>query len=509
MNFMDSLKKTLGSEFNSSITENGAVGYRTTGKKLLDLNFAVSSLRNLSEQEVTMQFAEAYYENPLLAVKWLFFAADVREGLGERRLFRIGLKFLAARCPEVVKELLSLIPEYTRWDNLLCLLDTKIADSAVSFLQEQLTKDMEKTGQEETISLCAKWMPSANASSKETKRLAKILIEKFHITERQYRKMLSKLRNHLNLVESSMCKKEWGEIVYESVPARANLIYNNAFLRNDEERRRKYLESLKKGETKINAGVLYPHDIVYRYRAGIPEDVGLEELWKALPSPAENIGNTLCVADGSGSMTCRIGKTGICCLDVANALAIYFSEHCFGQFKDSYITFSEHPQLVDFSGASSLREKIDIALHHNEVANTNIEAVFDLILSTAVSNHLSIEEIPQNILILSDMEFDMATNSYNNRFRKPDKVLFKIVQQRYQEAGYRLPRLIFWNLCSRTGTIPLTENECGVTLVSGFSVQSLKMVLSGKLDPYECLLEQLNTERYKAVEEAFERAKML
>lgn len=515
MNFMDSLKKTLGDKFNSSVTENGALGYRTTGKKLLDLNFAVSSLRNLSEEEVVVRFAEAYYENPLLAIKWLFFASDIREGLGERRLFRICLKFLVTRSPKIVKQLLVLIPEYNRWDNLLCLLDTSIADDVVILLQNQLTKDMEQAQQNQPISLCAKWMPSANASSKETKRLAKVLIEKLKITERQYRKMLSTLRERLHLVETSMSKKEWSQIVYEAVPARANLIYNKAFLRNDEERRRSYLESLEKGETKINAGVLYPHDIVHKYLIGTyyqfhvaPFDSGLEELWKALPVPVKEAKNTLCVADGSGSMISPVGKTQIRCLDVANALAIYFSEHCSGQFKDKYITFSMSPEFVDFSNAQSLREKIEIALHYNEVANTNIEAVFDLILETATSNHMSAEDMPQTILILSDMEFDTATyiRDVSHHFQKPSAALFEELQRRYLEAGYSLPRLVFWNLCSRTQTIPLTQNNCGVALVSGFSVQTLKMVCSGELDPYRCLLEQLNTKRYQPVEEAFLKA---
>lgn len=512
MNFMNHLKKTLNEEFNISITEKGAAGYRTTGTKLLDINFQVSSLRNKSEQEITDRFADAFYENKLLAVKWLFYAGDVREGLGERRLLRIGLKYLAANHPDIAKAVLELIPEYSRWDNLFCLLDTSLCDEVVRIVTEQLEKDIRGMNEQQTVSLLGKWLPSANASSKETKRLAHIFIEKLHMTEKQYRKMLSELRAYLKVVEVSMSKKEWSEIDYSAVPSRANLIYNKAFLRNDKERRSSYLESLKKGETKINAGVLFPHDIVHRYcevngwnRRLKEEDAALEELWKALPDYVKGSGNTICVADGSGSMQSTVGGTNISCLDVANALSIYFAERSSGQFKDTYITFSANPQLVDFSMAASLREKLEIALRHNEVANTNIEAVFELILQTAVNQKMKQEELPRNILILSDMEFDVCAGCNGTgpqRLVKPTERLFQVFAERYRRYGYQLPRLVFWNICSRTGTIPVKENPLGVALVSGFSPNVVKMVLSNSTDPFACLLEQLQSERYNAVEQA-------
>ena len=229
-------------------------------------------------------------------------------------------------------------------------------------------------------------------------------------------------------------------------------------------------------------------------------DTALEEMWKALPDYVEGNGNTICVADGSGSMMTRVGNTDISCLDVANALAIYFAERCQGAFQNQYITFSEHPQLVELSKASNLREKLEIAKNYNEVANTNIEAVFELILQTAVREKLSQKEMPKNILILSDMEFDGCAVG-NNR-TKLTQELFTVIAQRYASYGYQLPRLVFWNICSRTGTIPVKENAFGVALVSGFSPAIMKMVLSESTNPWDCLLEQLNAKRYDAVEEA-------
>ena len=338
------------------------------------------------------------------------------------------------------------------------------------------------------------------------------------MTERKYRQMLSKLRKYLKVVEVDMSSKNWSGINYEAVPSRANLIYNKAFLRNDEERRREYLGKLDKGEVKINASTLFPHDIVHKYTLGrqrvpIAKDSAIEAMWKALPDMVQGHGNTIVVADGSGSMTTNVDpKSSVTALDVANALAIYFAEHSSGQFKDKYITFSEQPKLVDFSHCDSLHTKLQMALAHNEVANTNIEAVFDLILNTAIRNHMRQDEMPADVLIVSDMEFDRCATCgaadailpgvyfHSSRRTAPDQRLFEVIAKRFADAGYKMPRLVFWNVDSRTSTIPVKENDLGVALVSGFSVNVVKMVMSGKTDPFECLLDILNSERYAPIE---------
>ena len=507
--FMNDLKETLNEDFNTSITENGAVGYRTTGKALLDINFSVASMRRMPEHQIANKFVKAFYEDKLLAVKWLFFCRDVRGGIGERKLFRSCMKYLAEQHKDIAKAVIELIPEYGRMDDIWCLLDTDLKNDVILYIKRQLLEDIDNMKNNKPISLLGKWIKSENCSSKESKRLAHIIREGLGLTPRQYRKILSTLRSYLKVVETYMSKKEWSEIDYAAVPSRANLIYNSAFLRNDEERRRKYLESLQKGETKINAGVLFPHDIVHKYmtsdgwwghKVKSSDDITLEELWKALPDYVNGAGNTICVADGSGSMTCRVDiASSVTALDVANALAIYFAERSSGQFKDTYITFSQRPRIVDLSKGKSLREKIEIALRHNEVANTNIEAVFDLILQTAINKNMTQDDLPQNILILSDMEMDSCARSNNGRLNQK---LFKVFADRYAEYGYKLPRLVFWNINSRTNTIPVKENDLGVALVSGFSPAIVKMVLSNKTDPFECLLEQINSERYKKVEDA-------
>ena len=510
--FMSAIKNELNNE--KRLTENGAVGYKTTGKKLLDLNFAVASLRGMTEAHVINKFMDAYYENPVVAMKWLFYCRDARQGLGERRTFRVVLKYLAESLQlDVVDSLVKYVAEYGRYDDLWCLLDTKIAPTVYEYIATQLTEDNMNLKQGKPISLLAKWCPSENASSQETKKRATQIRKALRMSSRDYRKMLSRLRKYLHVVECDMSAREWGAINYEAVPSRANLLYNNAFLRNDEERRRAYLGALEKGEAKINAGTLYPHDIVHKYGRTYGVDATLEGLWNALPNTVNGCGNTIVVADGSGSMNCNVGgNTCVTALEVANSLAIYFAERASGEFKDKYITFSERPQLVDFSNARTLSEKMRIARRYNEVANTNIEAVFNLILSTAVNNHMRQEDIPANVLIISDMEFDSCatTNAttdsgygwFYTRATRPTNTLFDAIAQKYAAHGYQLPRLVFWNVNSRTGTIPVQKNDLGVALVSGFSVNIVKMVMSNKLDPYECLLDVLNVERYQPIEDA-------
>ncbi len=512
MGFMNDLKTTLD-ENSFSVTENGALGFSTSGKYLLDLNFGVTSFRNKPDKAIEDAFAKAFYEDKLLALKWLMYARDREQGIGERRLFRVCLKWLATEQPEIAKAVFSMAPFYGRMDDMWCLLDTELKDNVIGYILGQLNADMENMGENKPVSLLAKWLPSPNTSSKETRRLAKIIYTGLGMTERNYRKTLSAFRKYLNVIEVKMSAKEWSKIDYNAVPSRANLVYNAAFLRNDEQRRREYLAALERGDknVKINSSVNFPHDIVHKYMEGgrwsqslkSQKDTTLEELWKTLPDFVNGQGNTICVADGSGSMTSTIGGTSVTCLDVANALAIYFAEHSSGEFKDNYITFSSRPQLVDFSNAKSLREKISIALRHNEVADTNIEAVFDLLLKTAVDKKLPQEEIPANVLILSDMEFNSCARDNSGRYGYPRKTLFREIEQKWNDAGYTMPKCTFWNICSRTGTLPVNQHEnFPVALVSGFSPAICKMVLSGELDPFKCLVEQLNSERYQVVEDA-------
>lgn len=501
------------------LTENGAVGYKTSKSSLVDFNFKASSFRNESEADIESAFIDAYNENPVLAVKLLFMTGDIRQGMGERRTFKVCLKWLAKNHKEVAEKVIGLIPEYSRWDVVVDMLGTDVDFTAFELIKGQLEKDTNNCISGKPISLLAKWLPSVNTSSKAAVKKARSICARLHISERVYRKKLAMLRAYSNVVEVKMSANNWGEINYESVPSKANLIYKNAFMNHDTTRRSEYLASLEKGEAKINSSAAFPYEIVARYGNGYSmcdtPDATLEAMWKALPDYANGKGeNTICVVDGSGSMCSHVGNTNISCHNVAQSLGIYFAEKMPGQFHNKYITFSENPHLVDFSKCNSLCAKIREAYRHSECENTNIKKVFELILRTATKHKLSQDEMPKSILIISDMEFDGAVSIEGSRndywamrrdsqiFDKNCKALFEVIADEYKEAGYELPRLVFWNVCSRTGAIPMQENKNGVVLVSGFSPTIASMVFSQKNNPYEVLLEKLNSPRYEAVEKA-------
>lgn len=504
MSFMNHLKSRVNKQM--TLTENGALAYETSGHALLDMLFAISALRGASRREIENMFSDSFYENPHDAVKFLFWARDCREGAGERRIFRENLLWLTENRPEIVKATLDLIPVYGRWNDLWVLLDTPLKDDVIGLVKQTLATDREAMKKGKPLSLLAKWTPSENASSSQTRRYANIIMSGLDMAPRRYRKMLSEMRSYLDVVERKMSANEWGDINYETVPSKANLIYKDAFLRHDEARRKAYLDALQSGEAKINARVLQPHEIVNSYIRAFnyyfgPEmksyDETLEELWKALPDVTID---TLVVEDTSGSMTDAYG-TKVRPIDVATALAIYLSEHNGEEWKDKIISFSATPKYIDLSRCKSLREKIGYILDHAEVSNTDIERTMQLILDTAIANNLTQEEMPKRILFLSDMQFDEAICIRRELWGSIS--LFDEIAREFERHGYKLPKVIFWNLSGTVErTIPMQENEMGVTLISGFSIQLMNMVMSGKTDPYEVLLETINAPRYDAVEEA-------
>ena len=499
MNFMERLHITLTDR--KKVTENGAVGFETSKSALVDLNFAVASLRNAEEAAIIRKFIVAFNEDRVLAMKWLFFLRDVRGGLGERRSFRIIIRYLATAYTDMVANLVEIMAEYGRYDDLLILLDTPVENQVLSHIAMQLREDIINMENHETVSLCAKWMPSNNTSSQESRKMAVKLQKAMNFTAKQYRKMLAELRAYMNVTEVLMSDNRWEEIDYSGVASKANVLYRNAFMAHDKVRREAFLQAVEKNEAVMHADVLMPHDIVSRYTSRVgwrlelgAVDAALEALWKKLPDAVQGAENVLCIVDGSGSMLCPVGNTGTTALHVSNALGIYFAERMKGAYRNKFITFSNTPKYVDLSGCRSLREKLQLAFAHNDCTNTNLEATFDLILETAVRGHLKQSELPQTVLVISDMEFDQAM------YGKKTDALFETIAKKFQRYGYKLPRLVFWNVNSRTGVIPVRENENGVALVSGFSVNVCQMVLSGELSPYKALVKALNSSRYQIIE---------
>lgn len=482
-----------------SVTENGAIAYKTSGKKLTDFNFKISYYRNHPE-EAKNDFCDLLEscESMETIARYIFYIGDIREGLGERNLFKICLKeFLKHLNEERIEKILHYIPEYNRWDSLWKIIadDEELFIRVLSIINNQLLFDLTNQEKGKSVSLIAKWLPSENASSKETKRMAKKIYRGLHLTSKEYRIVLSTLREYIDVTERKMSLNQWHEIKYENVPSKANLAYSNSFLKHDEERRMLYIENLKKGKSKINSSVLYPYEIIDKYNRELKEYNEIyEQMWKALPKL--NVKNTLVVRDGSGSMLwAKVGNTTP--LSVATSLAIYLSENNSDEWKNKFVTFSNRPQIIDLSNCETLQDKLNKVYKYNDCSNTNIYATMRLVLDTAIKNNVKQEEMPEMILIISDMQFDGHLFNMSGS-------LFDEIKIQFEAAGYKLPKICFWNVAGNySNTIPLKENEYGLVLCSGFSINIVKMFLSGEIDPYKVLLNTINDKRYDPIGEIF------
>lgn len=496
---------------NIALTENGAIMYETSGRNLLDLYWKTPSLRALAPEtlsDVEGLLTRAMMENKRLFAKFLFFLRDVRGGVGERNSFRnFYLWYLRVDRANALR-FLPFVPEFGRWDDLvwlLCSYDFEDADTVrkriAGIIGARLQEDLESTG---SISLLAKWLPSPNAGDAahvRSKTVVKWLNKVgYKMNEAEYRKKLSQLREKLKIVERDISAKTYGNIDYPAVPSVANTYYGELFLKYDPERRQAYLDSLVKGETKINASAVFPHDIYknVNFHDDDPQ-TELEEMWKALPDYVEGNPGVLVVRDGSGSMKMRLPGSSVMALDVASALCLYFSQRLTGEFKNKFITFSAKPELVDMAKCKTLKEAKKLLSGYNDCSNTDIKKTFGLILDTAVKHRMRQEDLPKTVLIVSDMEFDgtVVGGYYDN----PEPAnLFETIRREFADKGYVMPKLVFWNVNSRRNAIPLMENDYGVTLMSGYSVALCKMVLTNETDPYMALVKELLCDRYAMIE---------
>ena len=472
---------------NRTRTENGAVTLRSTGSDCLNLFATIGAMRAQNVVEIEKRFLRAYAENPDLAMKILFYARDIRGGLGERSVFRTLLHYLAENEIQSLVRNLPYIAEYGRWDDVLVLMNTPAHAAAVALLREQFEMDMKSLASGEPVSLLGKWLPSVNAHNSEVVKLAKQLARAFGMNEAQYRKALSALRQKICILENNLRERDY-TFDYACQPSKAMFKYRKAFLRNDEVRYRSFMQSVSAGEAVLHTGVLMPYEIVSAAYNAVPsERAALDVTWNALENFTRGE-NALVVADGSGSMYWGGNPTPA---TVAQSLAIYFAEHNRGIFHNHFITFSMNPRLVEIKG-NDIVEKVRFCRTFDECANTNLQAVFELILQTAVMNRLPQAMLPTTLYIISDMEFDTcAANSSLTNFEQ--------AKQLYRSYGYELPHVVFWNVQSRNEQQPVKMNEQGVALVSGCNPRLFSQVMSGETNPYTYMMNVIGGERYRMI----------
>lgn len=480
----------LKKEANMTHTENGAVTYRSTESECLDLFSTIGALRRESEGEITGRFLRAYAENADLAMKILFFARDIRGGIGERRVFRTILKWLAANEPQSMEKNIRYIAEYGRYDDLLVLMGTPCEGETLQYIRKCLDEDWEALQAGDSVSLLAKWLPSVNASNADAVRQAKHIARAMGMNDAQYRKTLSALRAKIRILENYLRQKDY-TFDYAKQPAKAMFKYRKAFMRNDGERYGDFMNRAAEGTKRLHTGTLTPYELIQPFfgydRVSHQERMAIDATWQAQEDFTGGE-NALAVIDGSGSM---YGGADPIPATVALALGIYYAERNTGAFRNHFITFSENPRLVQVKGRD-IYEKVRYCRQFNEVANTNLQRVFELILRTAVKNHIPQEEMPARIYIISDMEFDccVADGGATN---------YAYARRLFAAHGYKLPETVFWNVASRHQQQPVTINDAGVALVSGCNPRIFAMLGEGILSPEAFMMEVLGSERYRAI----------
>lgn len=447
-------------------TANGALTNSSSLNKNLDLFFIVGSSRNV---DISPAFMEALSENSDTAIRILLWARDVRGGAGERKTFRNLFSGLVKLNPVVATRVLSRIPELGRWDDVLVAFGTKLEADAANMIQSALHSG---------DGLCAKWMPRKGP-------VANSLRKHMNLTPKAYRKMLVALSK---TVEQQMCAQQWQDINYEQVPSVASGRYQQAFMRHDPVGYQAYVNKLESGEAKINAGAIFPHDVIKGAQYGV--DSAAEQQWAALPNYLEGSEERILpMVDVSGSMWCSAGGTSTSCLDVAVSLGLYLAERNVGVFKDTFLTFSETPEMVTVRG--TLTQKLSIMKKSSWGMNTNIHRAFETVLRAAVKHSVPAEFMPTMVLILSDMEFDHCGS------RTMEHSAMQMIEDQYAQSGYTMPKVVFWNLNARPGNVPTTQHKNGAALVSGFSPSIMTSLLSGEdFSPLSVMMETVNKSRY-------------
>ena len=483
MNFSEVMRE----ESKWTKTENGADAKNTTDSALLDMFATIGSMRSRSEDEIIQKFELAFQEDPLGAMRCLFWARDCRGGAGERRVFRVLLPYIAQKHYEELYRNLELIPEYGRWDDFYTLIGTPMEEQFWPFISWKLFRDTKEMEAGRPCSLLAKWLKKADASSPNTRKLGIYTAKKLEMSVYDYKRLCVKLRRYIDVVEQRMSANEWEIINYPAVPSRAMMNYRKAFARHDQERFDEYLNKVQSGEQKINSATLYPYDIVEKILYGHEDSKVLEAQWDNLPDYVDGDVNAVVMADVSGSMSGRPMATSI-------GLAMYFAERNKGAYHNLFMTFSRHPKFVTVKG-NTITQKINFISKVEWGFSTDLEKALLKILDVAIENHCSQEEMPKSLIIISDMEIGCCTSQERR------ENFYDYVSRVYEEQGYKIPNVVFWNVNSRHDVFLTDKNRKGVQLVSGQSASTFKNLI-GCVDktPVEMMYSVLNSDRYQAIQ---------
>lgn len=456
-------------------TENGMKARASTADSCVDLFFKIGASRG---QNIIPSFVSAFVQNEDLATRILLWTRDVREGAGERKIFRDILEYLCINKPDLASAIVKKIPELGRWDDMFS------TNGIVRTFAFNLIKDAIK----ENNGLCAKWMPRKGEIASELRKF-------LGLSFREYRKTLVGLTD---VVEQQMCAKQWSFIDFNKVPSVAGSRYKKAFSKNAAQNYGAWATALVsdvpevKAYVKVNAGAVYPYDVIkglislFGFKFDKANLNNIVAQWEALPNYMGD-SSVLPMVDVSSSMTCSVGGTTTA-MDVAVSLGLYCADKNKGPFKDTFLTFSGNPELLNLQG--NIVQKIEQMIKSKWAMNTNLNAAFDKILSVATKGKVSQEEMPKILLVLSDMQFDSCVSF--------DDSAIEMIRRKYEKAGYEIPQVVFWNLSS-ADNVPVKFNEKSVALVSGFSPSIMKAVLAADMDefsPQGIMMKTIMKSRY-------------
>ena len=453
-------------------TTNGMKARKSTSNAVVDLFFKIGASRG---KNIIPDFVAALVEDKNLALRIALWTRDVRGGAGERQLFREILVHLEKTDIDAAKALLARVPELGRWDDIFVFQTDEMKKAAYTMLGDAL-----RAGN----GLAAKWTPRKGQVAREMR-------EFYGMSPKQYRKTLVGLTK---VVETQMCSQDWDNINFSHVPSIAAARYKKAFFRHTP-KFAEYVNALVKGDpsVKVNAGAIFPYDVLkgintYSNNYNSTELNHIVAQWEALPNYVGDA-NILPMVDVSGSMTCSAGGKGTTtCMDVAVSLGLYLADKNTCKFKDTFLTFSDNPVLMTLKG--NVVQKMNQMVKSEWSMGTNLHAAFSKILDVAVKNEVPQAEMPEMLLILSDMQFNQCV--------RYDNSAMEMIQRKYTAAGYTVPQIVFWNLNSNDN-VPVKADETGVALVSGFSPAIVKALLSanmGDFTPQGIMMETIMNDRY-------------
>ena len=471
-------------------TENGAVALNTTGDARLDFFGTVGSLRTADRERIGRLFSEAWKVDPLFATKIAFYARDVRGGLGERQTFRTLLQYMAQCHPEALRLNLDLVGVYGRYDDLYCLIGTPLEDEMWAAMKRQFEEDRRNLQEENAISLLAKWIKTADASSEKTRKLGVLTAQKLGYSVYEFKRLVRAMRKQIGVVETLMSAGRWDEIRYSAVPSRAMMIYRRAFMKHDAERYGQFVQKAVKGEETIHSATLFPYDIVEKVMqmrwnsCKVNDDPVLEAQWAQLPDYVAPGTNALVIADTSGSMYGRPIATSV-------GLAVYFAERNHGAYHNMFMSFSGTSRIQVLKG-KTLAQKIASINMQDWQINTNLRAAFEHVLEIAVRNHVPAEDMPKSLIVISDMEIDNCGDR--------NWTFYEMMARRFMDYGYQIPNVIFWNVASRHDVFHADKTRTGVQLVSGQSASVFRQVMKCVgMNPVDAMEKVINSERYAAI----------